>query len=262
MFLFSVDQHGNQFIQQKLEHSGIEDKESVFKEVVPHASKLMTDVFGNYVIQKFFEHGSPQQRKELADKLVGQMLPLSLQMYGCRVIQKKCVECVPTEKIQFIISAFRGHVAMLSTHPCGCRVIQRVLEHCSNQLQCQCIMDEILESACALAQDQYGNYVTQECFGVEKVDESMRPQMVFVVSKKPILGENNLAMMLYLRNEHVLERGQPHERSQIISKLTGKIVQMSQHKYASNVVEKCLEYCNTAERELLIEEIIGQNRRK
>ncbi|TXG69553.1 hypothetical protein EZV62_004488 [Acer yangbiense] len=58
--------------------------------------------------------------------------------------------------------------------------------------------------------------------------------------------------------EHVLERGQPHERSQIISKLAGKIVQMSQHKYASNVVEKCLEYCNNAERELLIEEIIGQ----
>ncbi|KAK0598022.1 hypothetical protein LWI29_030816 [Acer saccharum] len=33
---------------------------------------------------------------------------------------------------------------------------------------------------------------------------------------------------------------------------------MSQHKYASNVVKKYLEYCNTAERELLIEEIIGQ----
>ncbi|TXG69561.1 hypothetical protein EZV62_004496 [Acer yangbiense] len=58
--------------------------------------------------------------------------------------------------------------------------------------------------------------------------------------------------------EHVLERGEPHGRSQIISKLARKIVQMSQHKYASNVVEKCLEYCNTAERELLIEEIIGK----
>lgn len=39
----------------------------------------------------------------------------------------------------------------------------------------------------------------------------------------------------------------------------GKIVQMSQHKYASNVVEKCLEYGDTAERELLIEEILGQS---
>ncbi|KAE7998945.1 hypothetical protein FH972_003438 [Carpinus fangiana] len=251
---FSVDQHGSRFIQQKLEHCSVEDKASVFKEVLPHASKLMIDVFGNYVIQKFFEHGSLEQRKELADQLAGRMLSLSLQMYGCRVIQKaldvieldqkiqlvheldghvmrcvrdqngnhviqKCIECIPAEKIGFIISAFRGQVAMLSTHPYGCRVIQRVLEHCSDELQVQCVMDEILESAYVLAQDQYGNYVTQ----------------------------------------HVLEMGKPHARSQIIRNLTGTVVTMSQHKYASNVVEKCLEHGDTLERELLIEEIIGQS---
>ncbi|XWS20607.1 hypothetical protein CRYUN_Cryun31cG0117200 [Craigia yunnanensis] len=249
-----VDQHGSRFIQQKLEHCSVEDKASVFKEVLPHASRLMTDVFGNYVIQKFFEHGSSEQRKELADQLVGNMLNFSLQMYGCRVIQKaldvieldqktrlvqeldghimkcvrdqngnhviqKCIECVPTNRIGFITSAFRGQVATLSTHPYGCRVIQRVLEHCSNELQSQCIVDEILDAAYGLSQDQYGNYVIQ----------------------------------------HVLESGKPHERSHIISKLTGKIVQMSQHKYASNVVEKCLVYGDSAERELLVEEIIGQS---
>jgi pumilio RNA-binding family len=58
--------------------------------------------------------------------------------------------------------------------------------------------------------------------------------------------------------QHVLERGKPHERSQIISKLTGKVVQLSQHKYASNVIEKCLEHGDVAERELMIDEIIGQ----
>ncbi|KAK2965470.1 hypothetical protein RJ640_008264, partial [Escallonia rubra] len=251
---FSVDQHGSRFIQQKLESCNVEDKASVFKEVLPHASKLMTDVFGNYVIQKFFEHGSGEQRKELADQLSGQMLTLCMQMYGCRVIQKalevieleqktqlvheldghvircvrdqngnhviqKCIECLPVEKIGFVISAFRGQVAILSTHPYGCRVIQRILEHCSDESQSQCIVDEILESAYSLAQDQYGNYVTQ----------------------------------------HILERGKAHERSQIISKLTGKVVEMSQHKYASNVVEKCLEHGDIAERELLIEEILGQS---
>ncbi|PKA67071.1 Pumilio like 5 [Apostasia shenzhenica] len=250
---FSADQHGSRFIQQKLESCSVEDKASVFEEVLPHASTLMTDVFGNYVIQKFFEHGVPEQRKELANQLVGRMLPLSLQMYGCRVIQKalevieldqktqlvqeldghvmrcvrdqngnhviqKCIECVPTVKIGFIISAFRGHVATLSMHPYGCRVIQRVLEHCTDESETQCVVDEILQSACILAQDQYGNYVTQ----------------------------------------HVLERGKPFERSQIINKLSGQIVQMSQHKFASNVVEKCLEHGNSAERELLIEEIVGQ----
>lgn len=40
--------------------------------------------------------------------------------------------------------------------------------------------------------------------------------------------------------------------------LTGKVVQMSQHKYASNVIEKCLEHGSTAEQELLIDEILNQ----
>ncbi|KAJ9141336.1 hypothetical protein P3X46_031878 [Hevea brasiliensis] len=251
---FSADQHGSRFIQQKLETCSPEEKASVFKEVLPFAPKLMTDVFGNYVIQKFFEYGSPEQRKELANQLTGQILPLSLQMYGCRVIQKalevieldqksqlvleldghvmrcvrdqngnhviqKCIESIPTEKIGFIISAFRSHVAALSMHPYGCRVIQRVLERCTDELQCQFIVDEILDSVCELAQDQYGNYVTQ----------------------------------------HVLERGKSQERCQIISKLSGHVVQLSQHKFASNVVEKCLEYGGATERELIIEEILGQN---
>ncbi|XWS70968.1 hypothetical protein CRYUN_Cryun03dG0096500 [Craigia yunnanensis] len=249
---FSVDQHGSRFIQQKLENCSIEEKASVFKEVLPHASELMTDVFGNYVIQKFFEYGSPEQRKELANRLSGQILNFSLQMYGCRVIQKalevidleqkaqlvreldghvmrcvrdqngnhviqKCIESVPTDKIGFIISAFCGQVETLSTHPYGCRVIQRVLEHCTEEQQCQFIVDEILESVCALAQDQYGNYVTQ----------------------------------------HVLERGKPQERSKIVSKLSGHIVQLSQHKFASNVIEKCLEYGGPYERELIVDEIVG-----
>jgi len=61
------------------------------------------------------------------------------------------------------------------------------------------------------------------------------------------------------RYQHVLERGKPHERSQIISKLSGHFVQLSQHKFASNVIKKCLEYGGPTERELLIGEIFGHN---
>lgn len=250
---YSADQHGSRFIQQKLENCTAEEKASVFAEVLPHASSLMTDVFGNYVIQKFFEHGTREQRRDLATKLVGHVLPLSLQMYGCRVIQKalevmeldqkidlvheldghvmrcvrdqngnhviqKCIECVPTEHIGFVVSAFQGQVASLSMHPYGCRVIQRVLEHCGGNSQGQCIIDEILQSACILAQDQYGNYVTQ----------------------------------------HVLERGKAHERSQIITKLAGQVVTMSQNKFASNVIEKCFQHGDIAERDLLIRQIVEQ----
>ncbi|XP_022745183.1 pumilio homolog 4-like isoform X2 [Durio zibethinus] len=193
---FSTDQYGSRFIQQKLETATEEEKNKIFPEIIPHACALMTDVFGNYVIQKFFEHGTESQRAELASQLTGHVLPLSLQMYGCRVIQKalevvdvdqqagmvaeldgsimkcvrdqngnhviqKCIECVPQDRIQFIISAFYGQVVVLSSHPYGCRVIQRVLEHCNDIKTQEIIMDEIIQSVCTLAQDQYGNYVIQ-----------------------------------------------------------------------------------------------------
>ncbi|XP_023634091.1 pumilio homolog 6, chloroplastic [Capsella rubella] len=249
---FSADQHGSRFIQQKLENCNPEEKAAVFREVLPHACKLMTDVFGNYVIQKFFEYGNSAQRKELADQLMGQIIPLSLQMYGCRVIQKaldviepdqrvrlareldgqvmrcvrdqngnhviqKCIENIPGDRVGFMLYAFRGQVSSLSMHPYGCRVIQRLLERCSHEHQCRFITEEILESVCVLSKDQYGNYVTQ----------------------------------------HVLEKGTSEQRERIVRKLSGHIVQLSLHKFASNVIEKCLEYGGRIERDLIIKEIAG-----
>lgn len=251
---FSADQYGSRFIQQKLETASTEEKNMVFHEIIPQALSLMTDVFGNYVIQKFFEHGTASQIRELADKLTGHVLTLSLQMYGCRVIQKaievvdldqqkkmvveldghvmrcvrdqngnhviqKCIECIPEDAIQFIISTFYDQVVTLSTHPYGCRVIQRVLEHCHDTTTQRIVMDEIMQSVSMLAQDQYGNYVVQ----------------------------------------HVLEHGKPHERSAIICKLTGKIVQMSQQKFASNVIEKCLAFGDVTERRTMVNEMLGSS---
>lgn len=42
-----------------------------------------------------------------------------------------------------------------------------------------------------------------------------------------------------------------------MQKLAGHVVQLSQHKFASNVIEKCLEYGDSTARGILIEEIVG-----
>ncbi|XP_047983897.1 pumilio homolog 1-like isoform X2 [Salvia hispanica] len=249
---FSADQFGSRFIQQKLETASALEKNMIFLEIMPQALPLMTDVFGNYVIQKFLEHGSASQIRQLAEQLIGHVLTLSLQMYGCRVIQKalevieldqkkemvaeldghvlhcvrdqngnhviqKCIECVPENSIEFIVTTFYDQVVTLSTHPYGCRVIQRVMEHCDSPKTQAVVMEEIMNSVCMLAQDQYGNYVIQ----------------------------------------HVLGHGKPSERSAIIHQLTGKIVEMSQQKFASNVIEKCLSCGTHEERQALVHEMLG-----
>lgn len=47
------------------------------------------------------------------------------------------------------------------------------------------------------------------------------------------------------------------ERTAIIRQLAGQIVRMSQQKFASNVVEKCLTFGSPEERQLLVNEMLG-----
>lgn len=55
----------------------------------------------------------------------------------------------------------------------------------------------------------------------------------------------------------MLEHGKPHERTDIIRQLAGQIVKMSQEKFASNVIEKCLTFGSPEERQLLVNEMLG-----
>lgn len=248
---FSGDQYGSRFIQQKLEGSSNEDKQLIFNEILPHSVDLMTDVFGNYVIQKFFELGTPSQRSILAKRMEGHVVSLSLQMYGCRVVQKaleylpvdlqerlvreldghvlrcvkdqngnhviqKCIERVSPRLINFIIQAFRSQVYGLTTHPYGCRVIQRIFEHANPQDQVQPLLDELHRYTPSLVQDQYGNYVIQ----------------------------------------HILEKGSRKDKTIIISKIKGSVLNLSRHKFASNVIEKCVVYGSLSDLRDLVNEVI------
>lgn len=63
------------------------------------------------------------QKIKMVEELDGHVMRCVRDQNGNHVIQK-CIECVPEEHIQFIISTFFGQVVNLSTHPYGCRVIQ------------------------------------------------------------------------------------------------------------------------------------------
>ena len=71
----------------------------------------------------------PDQKKQLVQELDGHVMRCVQDQNGNHVIQK-CIECIPTEKIGFVISSFRDQVATLSTHPYGCRVIQVEMVSC------------------------------------------------------------------------------------------------------------------------------------
>ncbi|KAJ1569158.1 Pumilio 2, partial [Nowakowskiella sp. JEL0078] len=236
---FSGDQHGSRFIQQKLESANGDDKQLVFDEIIPNTLQLMTDkhllakqmeghvlslslqMYGCRVVQKALEHVLTDQQAALIHELDGNVLKCVKDQNGNHVIQK-AIERIPAEHCQFIIDAFHGQVYALATHPYGCRVIQRIFEHCTDDhtgnrgANAKPLLDELHRYTLNLIQDQYGNYVIQ----------------------------------------HVLEHGKPQDKALIVGKVRGQVLQMSKHKFASNVIEKCVAFGTRRDRQMLIDEVI------
>jgi pumilio RNA-binding family len=52
-----------------------------------------------------------------------------------------------------------------------------------------------------------------------------------------------------------IEHGKPEDKSTLIKSVLGKVLTLSQHKFASNVVEKCVTHATRAERNMLIDEV-------
>lgn len=78
------------------------------------------------------------------------------------------------------------------------------------------MLDEVVASAVTLFEDQYGNYVVQ----------------------------------------HTLQHGFATHRRAICSLVKGRVLKLSQHKFASNVVERCLLCCSASDRRVIVAEIM------
>lgn len=59
----------------------------------------------------------------------------------------------------------------------------------------------------------------------------------------------------------ISEHGKPEDKSVLINSVRGKVLELSQHKFASNVVEKCVTHATRTERAFLIEEVCQFNDR-
>ncbi|XP_039041612.1 pumilio homolog 3-like [Hibiscus syriacus] len=153
----------------------------------------------------------------------------------------------------FELSEISGHVVEFSVDQYGSRFIQQKLETATTE-EINMVYEEIMPQSLALMTDVFGNYVIQKFF-----EHGLPAQRRELACK--LLGQVlTLSLQMYgcrVIQKHVLEHGKPHERSIIIKELAGKIVQMSQQKFASNVVEKCLTFGGPAERQLLVNEMLG-----
>ena len=233
------DQHGCRFLQKQLDTLGAEAADQIFAETKEHAVELMTDSFGNYLIQKLIEKITAEQKIELCGIAAPKFVEIALNPHGTRALQKliectnsdaeakividslrdsvielskdlngnhviqKCLQTLEPENFQFIFDAICNDCVTIATHRHGCCVLQRCLDHGTKE-QCNTLCDKLLTLIDRLTLDPFGNYVVQ-----------------YIITKETDKNEYDYTY-------------------KIVHLIKLKIVELSVHKFGSNVIEKLL----------------------
>ncbi|GMR37076.1 hypothetical protein PMAYCL1PPCAC_07271 [Pristionchus mayeri] len=271
--IFAKDKSGCHFLQEHYPEEGtalryrlfgmLEDNEGFFEE-------MCKDVFANFFVQRMIEKSTRSEQKLIAVWLSKSMFELCMNRYSCRVIQK-AIEHLPDDmKVPLLRELKSADLVMLTVDQNANHVIQKIF-HSFDLYHWSFIITALLENTFFSAvENKYGCRVIQ--LAIELLSETKSDQRYNDVPERGIrevlleqvmgkllencerLSSNEFANYVI---QHVITAGCLSKyRDLIIEKcLLGKLLSMSQEKYASHVVEKALEHASTPMLREMMDEI-------
>ncbi|MCQ2817019.1 MAG: hypothetical protein MJ252_07115 [archaeon] len=224
----------------------------------------------------------------LKSNLIPLLYNLSKENPGYILVQN-FIDCLDENEVEEVFKVFYGYLSELSFHTNGCRIVQKIIEY-GNVKYMQQVTQELKGEIIKCIQDQNGNHVIQklienfpkgyhkELLGEIKGNISILSthqygcraiQRIFeyceISDIEFVLDEITPKIELLCNDQfgnyviqNVVEKV-PHKRDIVLQRLKGKILDFSLHKFASNVVEKCLSCGTQKEIEIIIREILDDD---
>ena len=249
IFPLAKDQAGCRFLQEKIEKDPNNTTSSFYKAILPYVLPLAKDPFGNYLIQKLFYYLSPDQIQRILEILTPTILDIGSNSHGTRVIQNLINFLSTKELVNSFLNSIKPYVIPLlkelngthivnkfiNEHPeCADEINKIIVDNCSllatHRHGC-CILQKMLEGSNKKLKNNLINNLIENCF-VLIIDQFGN----YVIQSILLLNENKPS-------------------SAIAMKICDNVPYYSKHRYSSNVIEKCFDFCGKKDRKKLIERI-------
>lgn len=222
----------------------------------------MINQFGNYLCQKLIEVCPVSALKLLINAIIPSLVEISMDLHGTRVIQA-LVEMLGHEpaalhnEILAIGSEMSHYIFELSTHPNGNHVIQAFLltfkaseqpeQPDSPGSEAYAAYTQFIFGACMAYCDQIGSDKHGCCVMQRCLEKGLQVQKLaladIIISRIHYLIEDAYGNYLV---QNVLKLKNDMRNDQILNFIAGDFVRLSQLKFSSNVIEKCLETSQAA----------------
>jgi hypothetical protein len=220
---------GSKRLQKIIAKGEHENIEKIVMQTAAFIPELMMDKFGNYMCQALFQTCSTQQRLMILRSLRPVLVKLATHPIGTHALQKLAVRSSHPEESAIYEAELRPHVVFLATHVHGTHVVQVLA---AGQSTRSFVALEISTKAQELALNQLGMCVVKKCLFSREVVHALLPHTLTLAQD----AYGNYAV------QELLNRWGCEFSSVIGYHLQPHIVRLSTHKFASNVVEKCIKY--------------------
>lgn len=248
--LMAKDRTGSRVLQQKLEEGTDEEHKAIFSGLERDLKTLIVDPCANFVIQKLCDYLDEAQQNIMLVTLLADIDAIIDHTSGCRVLQK-FIEVTTAANVDTIYVNVKPIFLKTCMSQNGNHIVQRFIDILPERIKE--IAAAVKPHLLALAFDNCGCRVIQRLFDKYDVD-TLSNLVDDVIVKAVDLSTNQYGNYVV---QKILESGKPGLASKVISVLKGCYYEFSMHKFASNVMEKCIRKANPQEQMEIFTEIIG-----
>ena len=249
IFPLAKDQAGCRFLQEKLDKEPIKATNLFFEAILPNILILIKDPFGNYLIQKLCNNLNPNQIIKILEVISPTILDIGSNNHGTRVIQHLINFLSTKELVDYFSKSIEPYVIPLLKELNGTHLIQQFLlkhQECANKIN-----KIIVDNCASLASHSHGCCVLQKFLNGK--DRNLKDMLV------NNLINNCLVLIIDQYGNYVIQSilllNESKSSSAIAMKIIDNVAYYSKHRYSSNVVEKCFDFCGKNEKKKLIEKL-------
>lgn len=250
IIMMARDRQRSRVIQTKLAECSGAERAIIFDALYPRLDELVFDPTANFVVQKLCEVATPEQQKQLLSFFLTEPQTIVDHQSACRVLQRY-IECTTPDNVDVLFNAMKGNLIELCLSPNGNHIVQRFVMALQNRVTE--IVEAIKERVVQLAVDNCGCRVVQRLFDQFNI-VVLQPLVDEVMKYAFELATNQYGNYVV---QYILAAQNKSHVSALIKAFTGHFYDFSIHKFASNVIEKCIRGAAQEEREKIFQEIMG-----
>ena len=251
IFILAKDQAGCRFLQEKIEKDPITATKYFYDAIQPYITVLVKDSFGNYLVQKIIKNLDKKKIQKILELISPNILEIGTNSHGTRVIQFLINYLKTPELRDYFVNMIKPYTIQLLKELNGTHIVQKLLLEFPDTCMQMNINKIIIENSASLATHRHGCCVLQKFIdgNYKKLQDELITNLinnclVLIIDQ---FGNYVIQSILLLKDDKI--------STQIAKKINENLPYFSKHRYSSNVVEKCFDFCNQKDIATFIEKL-------